>query len=180
MIITTRLTKVLNLHILSPSQTGFWKGMGPMTALCAMVDMIEDAKYTNNELHLAYVDCKKAFDSEHHQAILDTLEVYGTGQKFTNIIKAIYTNCPTNFVINGDKSQDFYIEQGVQQGDTLSPLLFITTINPLLEWINQDQNGYTYAQGLVISIITYCDDLVLVSSNHEGLSNSFNKLIEFG
>ncbi|NEJ83942.1 hypothetical protein GR268_46720, partial [Rhizobium leguminosarum] len=70
-IITNRLSLVASKHILAHSQLGFRPGMSAQSALHAVTDLLEDSRLHNNELHLLYVDCKKAFDSITHDAIFE-------------------------------------------------------------------------------------------------------------
>jgi len=140
-IITHRLARAVDPHVLSPNQMGFRKGIAPTTPLRVVIDAIEEANLSNKELHITFVDCKKAFDSIKHPAITEALSRYGASEKFIRVIQEIYSDCNSHFTINGIQSPNFNVERGVRQGDTLSPLLFLLTINPLLEWINADTQG---------------------------------------
>lgn len=88
--------------------------------------------------------------------------------------------CESDIYLNCNISSRFPINQGVQQGDTLSPLLFIIAINPLLEWISRGNTGHQFANGLTIPVVVYCDDIALVSCNAEDLEEITYKLIQFG
>jgi hypothetical protein len=68
----------------------------------------------------------------------------------------------------------------VQQGDTLSPLLFILAINPALQWINKPDQGYTLCNSTHILVSTYANDIALMAENAAGIRTMFNKLIAFG
>jgi hypothetical protein len=178
-IITKRLSKVFNKHILNKSQLGFRKGMSPQSALRCLTNIIEEANYSQKELHLTHIDCKKAFDSIHQDAIFEALEVYGVGEHMLQVIQELYQDCSAHLKINNHKGTDFPIGRGVRQGDTLSPLLFIITVNGLLDWIEANPEGYTMMQGLKLGIIAYCDDMVLIAPNKRDTKILFNKLKEF-
>jgi hypothetical protein len=64
-IIANCLSLVVGKHILSHHQMGFWPGMLAQLALQAVADILKDSKVQSTELHLAYIDCKKAFDSDY-------------------------------------------------------------------------------------------------------------------
>ncbi len=48
---------------------GFCKGLSAAMALHMVVGALEEANQYNKEIHVAYIDCCKAFDSLHHNAI---------------------------------------------------------------------------------------------------------------
>ena len=178
-IITKRLSKALNKYVLNKSQMGFRKGMSPQSALRCLTNIIEEANFTQKELHLTYIDCKKAFDSIHQEAIFIALEKYGVSEKMILTIRQLYKNCNSHLVINNSQGKNFNIERGVRQGDTLSPLLFITTINGILDWIEDSQEGYVMMQGLKIGALAYCDDIVLVAPSKKDTKKLFKKLKAF-
>jgi hypothetical protein len=158
---------------------GFRKGMSPQSALRSLTNIIEEANHTQKELHLTYIDCKKAFDSIHQHAIFEALEAYGVGNHMIDLIKELYQDCSAHLNINNIKGEDFSISRGVRQGDTLSPLLFIITLNGLLDWIEKEPEGYTMMQGLKVGTIAYCDDLVLIAPSKKDTKKLFNKLKTF-
>lgn len=122
--------------------------MSSTTALHAMVGAMEEAQLHSKEIHVAYIDCKKAFDSLHHDTIFCVLWHYGLGDKFVGVIERLYNNCYATVKVNGTPSSPFAISRGVWQGDTLSPLLFILTINPFLDQVVQQSCSYIFNNGL--------------------------------
>ena len=72
------------------------------------------------------------------------------------------------------------MEWGVQQGDTLSPLLFILAINPALHWIDQPGQGHTFRNGTCVPVVAYCNDVTLISDNTTSMEVAFTKLVTFG
>src|ERR1700738_5038355 len=73
-----------------------------------------------------------------------------------------------------------HISRGTIQGDTLSPYLFIIFLEPLLRWLQQGNNGYTFGTSRVkISSVTYADDLAAIANKLEALQTQLNKLDKF-
>lgn len=177
-ILTEQLSAIANKYILNHSQLGFHKGMSTQSALHTLTNVLEEAKHSNKEVHVAYVDFHKAFDSIRHQELFDILEFYGLGQNFIKLIHDLYTGCHTDIYINN--SNCFPVAQGVRQGNTLSPLLFILAINPALDWINQPGTGYEFSNGVQVPSITYCDDIVLTGSCALEVQTTFHQLVTFG
>lgn len=152
-IITNRLSSVANQFILTNSQLGFCTGMSAQSALRVMVDIIEDSNRHNSELQVAFIDFKKVFDSVHHKALLESLDYYGLGARLIDLISRLYNNCKSDMFLNHSTSSTFPINRGVRQGDTLSPLLFILILNPLLKWIKRGESGHQFPNGLTILVV---------------------------
>jgi hypothetical protein len=134
---------------------------------------VEDAHGWNQELHVVYMDYKKAFNSISHTAIFEALEFYRVGPKFIKLIQQLYSRGSSNLFLNRKAGDPFPIHRGVCQGNTLSPLLFIITINPMLEWISAGPRGHVFVKGLQISLIAYCNDLVLLASSALDIEHAF-------
>lgn len=178
-VLTNRL-QTLPPTIFTLHQLGFCKGMSAQLALRTVVDAVEEAKLHNKEIHVAFIDFKKAFDSISHHAVYEALAHYGTGDRFGQVIKQLYHNCMAHININGTNSNTFPILRGVRQGDMLSLLLFVIGINPLLDYINKSGNGYVFNNATTIPAVTYCDNIALISNSTNGITRNFDKVVCFG
>ena len=67
---------------------------------------------------------KKAFDTVHHNILLDKLAHYGVWGIENNWFKTYLTNRKQHVTVSGQKSDNALIEFGVPQGSVLGPLLF--------------------------------------------------------
>ena len=89
---------------------------------------------------IAFVDCRKAFDSVEVPAILEAIESQGDEQIYINTLKHIYQN--TFVFIHLHKESDiFKLERSVRQGDCISPKLFFACIENIfrkLNWENKE------------------------------------------
>lgn len=67
-------------------------------------------------------------------------------------------------MVKGSPSEVFHVQQGVRQGDPLSPLLFVIVIEYLTRLINKalsDGRLELYSNGGVEPILTFVDDIAL-------------------
>ena len=98
-----------------------------------------------------------------------------------NLIGNIYLQSTTTFIgEHFGKTQPIPIQRGTIQGDTLSPYLFIIFLEPLLRWLEQGNNGYTFGTSKVkISSAAYADDLAAIANKLKSLQIQINKIDKF-
>lgn len=93
------------------------------------------------------IDFEKAFDSLNRTFLVKVLQKFNFGIYFSQWIQTFYTNLSSCVLNNGFITNFFSVSRGVRQGDPLSPLLFILSLEILACYIRQDHNIH----GLVIN-----------------------------
>lgn len=108
------------------------------------------------------LDAEKAFDSVSWQYLYKVLNKFGFNELAINAIKAIYDNPTAKLKINGHISHPITLERGVRQGCAWSPLLFAIFLEPLAQYIRQNDkiSGITI-NGVEHKIACYADDVLL-------------------
>ena len=110
---------------------------------------------------LVSLDARKAFDSVEHSYIERSLKELGL-ECFNAIFRLLYSELKTDILINGKIVEGFNILRGVKQGDSLSCILFIICMEPLLrnlESNNAVQPIETEALGAMPKAYAYADDV---------------------
>ena len=88
------------------------------------------------------------------------LEVFGFGPQFLTWIKILYSGGKSCIKNNGYISDFFNIERSARQGDPISPLIFILSLEPLLHCIRKDKNILGIKiQNNEIKLTGYADDV---------------------
>lgn len=111
-------------------------------------------------------DAEKAFDRVDRGFIMSTLQHLGLGPKITRWIKNLY-NRPTAMVkVNRKLSSAFEMYNGTRQGCSLSPLLYVRSIEPFLATLqnNRDIRGVRVGQE-EHKIAAYADDILMYVTN---------------
>ena len=83
---------------------------------------------------LLQVDFKQAFDSLHHSFIRAVLESAGFGPNMIKTIMTITTSLHARIIVNDILSTGFPVARGVPQGCSLSSVIFILCLEPLLRF----------------------------------------------
>ena len=171
-----------NNGIIPVEQIGFAKNMRTTDHLLTLNAVTE--KYINNtnngKLYACFVDFQKAFDKVPHNMLLFKLLKNGVNGKMYRIIKNMYHEAESK--VKGTPNCDkFKIEQGVHQGNILSPLLYKIFLYDLPGIFNNNKEICDPIElgNKIFSCLLYADDLVIFSKSSDGLQNCLNLLNNF-
>lgn len=107
------------------------------------------------------LDIKKAFDTVSHRSIARALRKKGLDDNTLEYIIANYQDSITTIFCEGEEVGSFEVNQGVKQGDPMSPVLFNIMMDELVEKLNS-KKGVTL-NGVNLSCMAYADDLILIA-----------------
>ncbi|GKD21782.1 RNA-directed DNA polymerase, eukaryota, reverse transcriptase zinc-binding domain protein [Tanacetum coccineum] len=94
-------------------------------------EIIRMAHIEDHKLLLFKVDFEKAFDSVNWEFLFDVMKQFGFGDKWIGWIRSCLSSASISVLINGSPTKEFSMERGLQQGDPLSPLLFLLVAESL-------------------------------------------------
>ena len=84
----------------------------------------------------------------------------GFGGEFLECIKSLYKNDCVDSLVNGMTTRSVYLQRGLRQGCSLSPLLFSLYISDIGNDLMSSKDGFMIG-GISVSILCFAD---LVSS----------------
>ncbi len=108
------------------------------------MNMMSDAKISQQDLYLLYVDFSSAFNTIDHDKLLCIMHDLGFPEDAIEVIAELYTYAMTKIRLYCAETGPIKIERGTIQGDTLSLLLFLIFIELLLRWLQSGGRGYKY------------------------------------
>ncbi|XP_023235892.1 uncharacterized protein LOC111635231 [Centruroides sculpturatus] len=163
---------------ISTSQKGFLHYQGCMEHNFLLKTVIQDARRTRKECHVAWLDIANAFGSVPHTAIWKSLNWHGLHPDAILTLQRLYEGSTTRVRTSSGFTDPISMLSGVRQGCPISPLLFILTIEPAIRRLQRLDKGY-YIHNHPISALAYADDIALISSSHQGLQDLLDSISEW-
>jgi len=116
-VLANRLRLVVG-SVVSESHLAFVKGKQILDEILIANEAIDEARRMHKELLLFNVDFEKAYDS------VDLMYLDSVMANMTWILECVGTTT-VSVLVNGCLTDEFPIERGLRQGDSLSPFLFL-------------------------------------------------------
>uniref|UniRef100_A0A803TCQ4 Reverse transcriptase domain-containing protein n=1 Tax=Anolis carolinensis TaxID=28377 RepID=A0A803TCQ4_ANOCA len=156
--------KIFLMEWIGEEQTGFLPQRQMRDNVREIINIIEHYEcIKKEELALLTIDMEKAFDNLNWDFFKLLIKELDMGYKFTNAINQIYNKQEAKVKTNSLESQYFKIQKGTRQGCPLSPLLFIFSIEILLNTIRNDpQLKGTNIRKYNYKIRAFADDLICI------------------
>lgn len=150
--------------IISKDQTGFIKGRQSYFNIRRLFNIVYSASEKVPECVVS-LDAEKAFDRVEWVYLLNVLNKFGFGPKFTSWIKLLYLHPTPSIRTNSQRSRPFNLHRGTRQGCPLSPMLFDMAIEPLATALRscKDISG-VWRGHTEHKVSLYADDLLLFIS----------------
>ena len=167
-----------NFNLIPEHQSGFYKGRSTASRIWVLISIINHQKLINDNLHVLYLDIKKAYDSVEPDYLVETLNILGFPTTFIKLMENIYNNSIASILTNSGTTDPFIISKGVKQGCPLSPTLFIIFIEPLLSWLNDSQLG-VHIKDICHTVGGFADDLIVTTSSLFNLKLALNMICNF-
>eukprot|EP01133_Synstelium_polycarpum_P016836 gene16836-20020_t len=162
-------------HRLSHTQFAFREANSTELPHHILSNCILDSNLFSKEMHVAFIDLRKAFDSIEHWAIREALVRKGISTKLVNLISNIMKDTTVTVITPHGLTGEIHTEKGVKQGCPLSPLLWNLFIDPILQYLTKSVDGYSIAERVPrplprsprdthVSNLAFADDLALLAA----------------
>ena len=174
-----RLSQQVESH-LGARQTAYLKGRLINDNIRSMLATVNISNLEDNCKGLIVaLNAKKAFDSVSHKFIEACLKKFGC-PNFVPIFRILYKDLRTDIIINGRIVPGFNIKRGVKQGDSLSCIIFIMCMEPLLLNIEKNDRikalSSTSLNSYLPKVYAYADDVnATIKDEQDSLQNLFDE-----
>lgn len=181
--------------ILAETQAGFRRGRGCIDHIFTVRQIAEKAREQNVQLLEVFFDLKKAYDTVNRQALWQLLTKYGVPDKVVNLLKALYNNMKATVEFQGERTEQFEVNNGLRQGCVISCALFNLFFDQVMSEARQGYEGdislklaeLGHEQALIggnrrrlsrlleISTLEFADDVVAMALTKEKLQEFINR-----
>ncbi|KAE8722033.1 Phosphoenolpyruvate/phosphate translocator 2 isoform 2 [Hibiscus syriacus] len=120
-VIEARLRQVIRV---SENQFGFMPGRSTTEAIHLLRRLMEKYREKSRNLHMAFIDLEKAYDSVPRDTIWKTLETRRIPTIYIRTIRDMYCRSTTYVRTTVGDTEAFPVEIGLHQGSALSPYIF--------------------------------------------------------
>ena len=168
----------------SDSQCGFRTGRGCVDMIFCVRQLVEKAIEHNTKLFLLFVALRKAYDSVPRAALWRALQKYGVPDIMIELIRSLHDGMSATVTVGGGRSEPFSVRNGLHQGCTIAPTLFILYFGLVIDrWLDWCQAAGVEVQfklggrlvgertkrpsSFVLSECLFADDAALVCSCRE-------------
>jgi hypothetical protein len=127
------------------------------------------------------LDFAKAFDSINWESLIKILKHRGFPPKFCDWIQTLLNTGKTAILLNGVPGNWINCKQGLQQGDPLSPYLFITVADVLQKLIlhacDNDLLAHPLSPHLPCPVLQYADDTLIILKASTQAAHNLKKIL---
>ncbi|XP_023638041.1 uncharacterized protein LOC111830437 [Capsella rubella] len=167
-IIANRLKRILP-DIIAPNQSAFIHDRLLMENLLLATELVKDYHKEGISPRCAMkLDISKAFDTVQWSFILNIFRALHFPEQFIHWINLCISTASFSVQVNGELSGFFQSTRGLRQGCSLSPYLFVMSMNVLSHMLDKAaaDNRFGYhpkCKNLKLTHLCFADDIMVVS-----------------
>ena len=134
--------------------------------------VLKEVKQRKKVLAMGWIDHRKAYDMIAHSWILESLKGLGVKRQIREFLQESMKTWRVELTCGEQILGEVKINRGIFQGDTLSPLLFVTALIPLTHILRKSKAGYEFSKTKVtVNHLLFMDDLKLYAKNEKSLDS---------
>jgi hypothetical protein len=193
-LLTNRLNNIFTkFKILSPYNYIALPGNSTAIPIHILNNIIEDACCNSKELWLISQDMSKAYDSVNLDLFEKALSRINMPSKLINILINLLTDRQNRVITNFGLTNFYSVKNGIDQGETITPLFWQIYYDPLIHKVASQHKGYTLSttwptslsplktQNLntSTSVLAYMDDTLWISQSKLELEKTLQTATSF-
>ena len=115
---------------------------------------------------VAWIDYRKAYDMVPHNWMKKSMDMFGVAVNVRSFVNASMKQWNTELTASNQRLGNVKIRRGIFQGDSLSPLLLVLVMIPLILVLRQTKASHEIKKGgKKINHLLFMDDLKLFAKN---------------
>lgn len=170
----------LERDIIVPEQGGFRKREEAVAQATALAEIVRRRWMKGKPTYGLFIDFKKAYDRLYHGLLFRVLDHIGCRGRFLDMVKAMYLETKYEVRVGGFTSESFSPVRGAKQGDPLSPILFIISINQVLQESSATGGARLTPSDRRCAGLMYADDVVALESKLKDIQQTLVNVGDWG
>lgn len=168
--------------LVGDDQTGFIKNRCISDNFVYATEFLSSRHKCRTRTVVLKLDFRKAFESIKWESLHAILEVRGFDDRWHSWISSLFVTWKTTIMLNEVPGRWVNCKQGLQQGDPLSPYLFITVVDILRALIHKAYNHGLLSHPLVDDrppvVLQYADDTLILLRGDLNQVNNLKSLLD--
>ena len=164
------------------NNSAFTKGISTFDSIISLKSIIDDANVNQNFIYIVSTDIARAYDSVPWIG----LELSLRRIKMPGIIIKLFENLlqhrKAQVITPYGLTDGFYPTVGIDQGDSMAPLMWNIFFDVILCRLKESYYGITLQSTniapITVPYLAYADDVILIADNQQSLQNLTNILIQ--
>jgi len=146
-------------------------------------NVLKDANKNKKSCAILFIDLSNAFGNLDLSNLYKILEFYSVDKNFVNYVKEFYDKFEYYVDTANIKTDAFKWKNGLIQGCSLSPVLFIIALNYVLSYVDNDYKnacGYTFndPKNIKILLTAFVDDISIICKDVASVELVYKRLTE--
>ena len=134
--------------------------------------VIKEVKSRNENLAMAWIDYKKAYDMVPYLRIIECLDLFGVAENIKSLLVNSMEKWKVMLCSGNSELGEVEIKQGIFQEDSFSPLVFLLALIPLSLILRKAKAAYEFSGSKEkINNLLFMDDLKLYSRSEKRLDS---------